>query len=79
MKLEKMNDFFAKRIDGYETQMLENVEGCKEGYIKLAELIPISCKKLLDLENYIEHLSCNDRLDSINDYCRDLIKEEIEM
>ena len=49
MELEKMNDFFAKRIDGYETQMLENVEGCKEGYIKLVELIPSSCKKLLDL------------------------------
>mgnify|MGYP002545433528 FL=1 len=49
MELEKMNDFFAKRIDGYETQMLENVEGCKEGYKKLAELIPDSCKKLLDL------------------------------
>ena len=46
MELEKMNDFFAKRIDGYEIQMLENVEGCKEGYIKLAELIPNSCKKL---------------------------------
>lgn len=27
MELEKMNDFFAKRIDGYEIQMLENVEG----------------------------------------------------
>lgn len=36
-------------------------------------------EKLLDLENYIEHLNCNDRLDSINDFCRDLIKEEIEM
>ena len=49
MKLEKMNDFFTKRIDEYETHMLENVQGCKEGYIKLAELIPDSCKKLLDL------------------------------
>ena len=49
MGLEKMSDFFTKRIDIYENQMLENVEGCKEGYIKLAELIPSSCKKLLDL------------------------------
>ena len=49
MKLEKMNDFFTKRIDEYETHMLENVQGCKEGYIKLAELIPNTCKKLLDL------------------------------
>ena len=49
MELEKMSDFFAKRIDGYENQMLENVKGCKEGYIKLAEIIPSGCKKLLDL------------------------------
>ena len=49
MNIEKMDDFFTKRIDGYETQMLENVEGCKEGYTKLAELIPSNCKKLLDL------------------------------
>lgn len=49
MGLEKMSDFFTKRIDEYETQMLENVEGCKEGYIKLSELIPNGCKKLLDL------------------------------
>lgn len=49
MGLEKMSDFFTKRIDIYENQMLENVEGCKEGYKKLAELIPNSCKKLLDL------------------------------
>lgn len=49
MELEKMDDFFTKRIDEYENQMLENVEGCKEGYLKLAKLIPNSCKKLLDL------------------------------
>lgn len=49
MKLEKMDNFFTKRIDEYENQMLENVEGCKEGYLKLAKLIPNSCKKLLDL------------------------------
>lgn len=49
MVLEKINDFFTKRIDNYENQMLENVEGCKEGYIKLAKLIPQNCKKLLDL------------------------------
>lgn len=28
MKLEKMNDFFAARIDGYDEHMLKNVEGC---------------------------------------------------
>ena len=34
MELEKMNDFFAKRIDGYETQMLENVEGVQRSIYK---------------------------------------------
>ena len=49
MKLEKMDDFFTARIDGYENQMMNNVEGCKEGYVKVAELIPSDCKSLLDL------------------------------
>lgn len=49
MELEKMDDFFTKRIEGYENQMLENVEGCKEGYIEISELVPQSCKTLLDL------------------------------
>ena len=30
-ELEKMADFFAKRVQGYEEQMLEHVEGCKQG------------------------------------------------
>lgn len=34
MELEKMNDFFAKRIDGYEIQMLENVEGVQRRIYK---------------------------------------------
>lgn len=49
MRLEKMSDFFTKRIDNYENKMLSSIEGCKEGYIKLSELIPTSCKKILDL------------------------------
>ena len=28
---------------------IENVDGCEEGYIKLAELIPQDCKTFLDL------------------------------
>ncbi len=47
--LEKMSDFFAARIDGYEEHMLNNVEGCREGYIKMAELVPEGTKALLDL------------------------------
>ena len=47
--MEKMNLFFAERIDGYDEHMLANVMGCKEGYIEMAKIIPSSCKSLLDL------------------------------
>jgi len=49
MALEQMQDFFAARADGYDEHMLHNVEGCKEGYHKLAELIPPDAVTLLDL------------------------------
>ena len=49
MKIEKMDDFFTKRIDDYEDRMLNHVEGCREGYKKIAEFIPDDCKNLLDL------------------------------
>ncbi len=49
MKLEKMADFFAERADIYDRHMLTEVEGCKEGYKKMASLIPDSTRKLLDL------------------------------
>ena len=48
-KLEKMADFFAKRVKMYDEHMLNDVEGCKEGYIKMAEFVPDDCKRLLDL------------------------------
>lgn len=47
--MEKMADFFARRADGYDEHMLNNVEGCREAYEKLAELIPAEVKELLDL------------------------------
>lgn len=47
--LEKMSEFFTNRVDGYDEHMLNNVEGCKEGYKKMAELIPCNSNKLLDL------------------------------
>jgi len=47
--MEKMNEFFAARVDGYDEHMLTDVEGCKEAYLKMAQLLPKSCKKLLDL------------------------------
>lgn len=48
-KLEPMADFFAARVETYDEHMINNVEGCKEGYIKLAELIPDNTVSLLDL------------------------------
>lgn len=44
-----MDDFFTARVDGYDEHMLCEVEGCKEGYIKMAELLPQNTLKLLDL------------------------------
>lgn len=48
-KLEKMADFFARRVENYDWHMLNEVEGCKEGYEKMAELVPEGCGKILDL------------------------------
>ena len=44
-----MNDFFAKRVDGYDEHMLDEVLGCKEGYHLMAERIPKDAKRILDL------------------------------
>ncbi len=47
--IEKMDEFFAARAEGYDEHMLTEVEGCKEGYEKMAELIPEVAESLLDL------------------------------
>lgn len=47
--LEEMSAFFTARVDMYDEHMLNNVEGCREGYNKMAELIPESTETLLDL------------------------------
>ena len=44
-----MSEFFTKRVDGYDKHMINNVEGCKEGYVKMAELLPQDVKEILDL------------------------------
>lgn len=49
MQMEQMSDFFTVRVDGYDEQMLNNVEGCKDGYVKMAELLSKDVVKLLDL------------------------------
>jgi ubiquinone/menaquinone biosynthesis C-methylase UbiE len=49
MEIERMSDFFAARVDIYDEHMVHSVDGCKEGYVKLAELIPEGTRTLLDL------------------------------
>nr|WP_288828614.1 class I SAM-dependent methyltransferase [uncultured Clostridium sp.] len=47
--MERMEDFFAVRVDGYEEHMLSAVEGCEQAYALVPSLLPVSCSKLLDL------------------------------
>ncbi|MCH5194130.1 MAG: ribosomal protein S18-alanine N-acetyltransferase [Oscillospiraceae bacterium] len=47
--IEKMDDFFAARVDGYDEHMLTEVEGCREAYAEMAKLVPSDTKSLLDL------------------------------
>ena len=48
-RLEGMSDFFAARVDTYDEHMLTEVEGCRDAYGKLAELIPADARRILDL------------------------------
>lgn len=47
--MEKMDEFFAARVNGYDEHMLNEVEGCREAYGKMAELVPENTENLLDL------------------------------
>jgi len=48
--LEKMNEFFNKRIDGYEEHQLNAIEGAQEFYPYTASCLPMwSGAKVLDL------------------------------
>jgi SAM-dependent methyltransferase len=49
MMLEKMEEFFTARLAGYDRHMLDNVPGCKEGYSKMATLLPDNVVTLVDL------------------------------
>lgn len=49
MGIEEMSAFFTARVDGYDEHMINDVEGCKEGYVKMAELLPQDVVKILDL------------------------------
>jgi len=44
-----MSDFFTSRVEGYDKHMLNDVPGCREGYARMAELLPDDAEALLDL------------------------------
>ncbi len=48
-QLEKMADFFSARVDMYDEHMINDVEGCKEGYALMADFVPEKTERLLDL------------------------------
>lgn len=48
-QLEEMRAFFTARIDDYDRHMLEEVPGCREGYVCMAALLPKDMEWLLDL------------------------------
>ncbi len=48
-KPEEMRAFFAARVEGYDAHMLTNVEGAREAYARVAELLPGGARTLLDL------------------------------
>ena len=63
--LEKMNEFFNKRIDGYEEHQLNVIEGAQEFYPYTADCLPmwdnakvldLGCGKGLELDFYFK---CN--------------------
>ena len=61
MKLERMDDFFAARLDGYDEHMRRNIEGASGFYAYTASLLPsaegsrvldLGCGTGLELEEY---------------------------
>ena len=48
-QLEKMAEFFALRVSSYDEHMINEVEGCKEGYEKMTGFVPENAERILDL------------------------------
>lgn len=52
--LEKMDDFFTARVDGYDEHMKSNIEGASKFYNFTASLLPMEKdKSILDLGSRI--------------------------
>lgn len=50
MKLERMDEFFAARVNGYDEHMRTTIEGASDFYAYTASLLPMgSGKRVLDL------------------------------
>ena len=47
--MERMEAFFAARVEEYDAHMIEEVEGCREAYEEMAKWVPDTCQTLLDL------------------------------
>lgn len=44
-----MTDFFTARVSIYDDHMMNEVEGCREAYLRMAKLVPKEAETLLDL------------------------------
>lgn len=44
-----MADFFAARVEMYDEHMINDVEGCEQGYKLMADFVPENAERLLDL------------------------------
>ena len=50
IRLEKMDDFFAARVEGYDEHMRTNIEGASGFYAYTASLLPMAAgSRVLDL------------------------------
>ena len=70
-QLEKMADFFAARVHMYDEHMLEDVGGCKEGYVLMSDFVPENAKKLGNVEDIVQEF-----LQTVLVNCKDVSLDE---